>query len=310
LRQANAWLESKRLGRVTIGKASQATDGIAEIDLSRTEVVSGSNVAAWNASFATNFRIAGVPFYYFPAIEHFGGNFDGGRDQLIRWDSPMISGFQLSASVSPGKEYVNVGVVDSYVEWDVALRHAAEYNGFRIASGIGYHYGTIRDSDNISVTAGGVGPLPGFTVDFNWQVPVKTLVGSASMLHVPSGFFLSVAAGRASFDDTVFDGDKYSYMYAKSGFLLNLLPVGQTSIYGEYYRYRYSFGGGDGYDFLETSFTSHVWGAGVVQHIDAAAMELYLAYRFYDSPDINFLGVLPLSFGDYHMVMGGMRIRF
>jgi hypothetical protein len=317
LRQANAWLESKRFGRVTIGVASQATDGIAEIDLSRTEVVSGSNVSAWNASFFTHFRVGGFQSYYFPMIEHFGGNFDGGRDQLIRWDSPTIGGFQLAASISPGREYVTVGIVTDYVEWDVALRYAAEFNGWRFAAGIGYHQGIIRDSEAGApeITSPGCPsgiclPGSGALVSLNWEVPVNTVVGSAAMLHVPSGFFFTFAAGQASFDSsTLFDGDKYSYLYAKSGFLRSWLPFGQTSIYGEYYQYRYSFGGGNGYDFLETSFTSHVWGAGIVQHIDAAAMELYLAYRYYDSPDRTF-GILNLDFGDFHMVQTGMRIRF
>jgi hypothetical protein len=311
LRQANAWLESTRFGRVTIGLASQATDGIAEIDLSRTEAVSGSNVAAWNASFLSPFRFGGATFYYFPMIEHFGGNFDGGRDQLIRWDSPTIGGFRFSASVSPGKEYYG-GLGNNYVEWDVAVRYAAEFNGWRFAAGAGYHHGVIRDTDQaISVPGAGVpiGPLPVFSVDFNWQAPVNTVVGSFSTLHVPSGFFLTGAAGRATFDSaSVFDGDEYSYLYAKSGFLVSVLPVGQTSIYGEYYQYKYSFGGG-GYDFLGTSFTSHAYGAGIVQHIDNAAMELYLAYRFYDAPTRDF-GGLALDFGDFHMVQAGMRIRF
>lgn len=318
LRQANAWLESRRFGRFTIGKASQATDGIAEIDLSRSEVVAGSNVSAWNASFRTNYTTLGTgPFYLFPAIEHFGGNFDGGRDQLIRWDSPTIAGFQLAASISPGKEYYGVAG-DHFVEWDVALRYAAEFNGWRFATGIGYHRGILRDSDNVTpadFTPGGCIPAPGGgclaagTVDFNWTVPVDTVVGSSSTLHVPSGFFLTTAGGQVTFNDATFDGDKYTFLYAKSGFLLSVLPVGQTSIYGEFYQYKYHFGGG-GYDYLNTSFTSRVWGAGVVQHIDAAAMEVYLAYRFYDSPDINVLGILPVEFGDFHMVQAGMRIRF
>ena len=156
----------------------------------------------------------------------------------------------------------------------------------------------------------GGGCVGAIDIDFNWVVPVDTITGSVAMLHVPSGFFFTGAAGQASFNDVVFDGDKYSYLYAKAGFLRNWFAIGQTSVYGEYYQYKYSFGGGDGYDFLETSFTSHMYGAGIVQHIDAAAMEVYLAYRFYDSPDINFAGVLPLEFGDYHMVQAGMRIRF
>jgi len=102
LRQANVWVESKRLGKVTLGFASQATDGIAEIDLSRTEVVAGSNVDSWIESFRL---VENGAYSTFTGIDIFSGNQDGGRDQLIRYDSPIIRGFQLSASISGGTIY-------------------------------------------------------------------------------------------------------------------------------------------------------------------------------------------------------------
>ena len=57
-----------------------------------------------------------------------------------------------------------------------------------------------------------------------------------------------------------------------------------------------------------------MWGLGVVQHVDAAAMELFLAYRRYaaeiTSPTEKgeFYGTRSLD--DFDVVMSGARIRF
>lgn len=313
LRQANVWLESKRLGKVTLGLASQATDGIAEIDLSRTEAVAGSAVDSWIASFRSN--VGGV-YTPFTMYEFFPGNFDGGRDQLIRYDSPTIGGFILSASISGGSIYPEAAssalppTGPRQTEWDVALRYAGEWNGFRYASGIGYHEGVITDSTQTGGSAGGT-----FGVRL---VPNKTLVGSSSLLHVPSGVFFSWASGWLQFDDGLpglapgvgIGGAEMRYLYLKGGVLANLTPLGQTSFYGEYYRMEKKIdSAADGIIlFPGVDSTSEMWGFGVVQHIDAAAMELYASYRFYDSPDIVVPGVG--TFGDFHMIQLGTRIKF
>jgi hypothetical protein len=55
-----------------------------------------------------------------------------------------------------------------------------------------------------------------------------------------------------------------------------------------------------------------VWGIGVVQHIDAAAMELYLAFRQY-SGESEGGGVWwnpDFKADDFNVVMAGSRIRF
>jgi hypothetical protein len=313
LRQANVWLQSARLGRVTLGFASQATDGIAEIDLSRTEVVSGSAVDSWIGGFSPN-----ADGLYEPGrrmLFHFLGNFDGGRDQLIRYDSPTIAGFILSASLSGGSLYPEVAFVPSpgpqslpfgerEKEWDVALRYAGEWNGLRFAAGIGYHVGMVVDGSLENINALPVDRLP-----YNQKV-----TGSTSLLHVPSGLFLTVAAGWMQIltNDIIESEDTNKYVYVKSGLQTAIVPLGQTVFYGEYYRIEK-----DVKDctvvclYPAIDVASQMWGAGVVQHIDAAAMELYAAYRYYDSPngDGDF-PALPMIRGDFHMGQVGMRIRF
>ena len=308
LRQANVWVESKRLGRVTIGFASQATDGIAEIDLSRTDVVSGSSVDTWVANFLDvingSYATGANRIMYF----HFLGNFDGGRDQLIRYDSPMLAGFQFSASMSGATLHpldangVLPPFASSKREWDVALRYAAEWNGVRFAAGVGYHIGMVAD---------GVELITGFGRD---RMPYnEKFVGSASILHMPTGLFLSAAAGQMNNLATTLwpEGDTNKYFYVKSGLQRNLTGFGDTVFYGEYYQIQK--------DVVEANCpacwtpgvdaTSSMWGVGVVQHIDAAAMELYAAYRFYDAPNGS-SAFAPAVRGDFNMGQVGMRIRF
>ncbi|MEO8651236.1 MAG: hypothetical protein ABI391_02970 [Hyphomicrobiaceae bacterium] len=296
LRQANVWVESKRLGRVTIGQASQATDGIAEIDLSRTEAVSGSGVSAWLESFILN---ANGAYTGSTAINLFIGTLDGGRTQLVRYDSPIFAGFRVSASSGLGGEREGVSTAiggPSFNEWDVALRYAAEFNSFRFAAGVGYHQGVILD-----------------TANFTWARPATTVMGSASLLHVPSGLFLTGSASHASFDErpaagfSNFEGNEFEMYYVKGGWLANIVPVGQTSFYGEYYAQHYSATTDAGATtfFPGANYTSQMWGAGIVQHIDAAAMEVYVAYRHYDTPTVG-----GLNFGDFDMGQVGMRIKF
>jgi len=109
------------------------------------------------------------------------------------------------------------------------------------------------------------------------------------------------------------EGDTNRYAYVKSGLQRNLTGFGDTVIYGEYYRIEKDVVeancGGCWTPGVDT--VSTMWGAGVVQHIDAAAMEIYAAYRFYDAPNGQ-IGFAPgtVERGDFHMGQVGMRIKF
>lgn len=94
-------------------------------------------------------------------------------------------------------------------------------------------------------------------------------------------------------------------------------PLGDTAIYGEFYRIS-----GVGLEFgipaVDDRFdeTASVYGFGIVQHVDAAAMELFLSYRHYTADDITDFSLTPatVTLRDHDirmdMVMGGARIKF
>jgi hypothetical protein len=191
--------------------------------------------------------------------------------------------------------------------WDVALRYAGEFSGFRIAAAVSYGENAGNTSDYQDTPS-----VPGTETE-KWQ-------GSASVLHVASGLFLTGAYVNQSYTGVVLPDTTYWYM--QGGITRNWTGLGNTVLYGEFGRYE-DGGVGSGYGTGVAPFTTHTitdsevefWGLGVVQHIDAAAMELYLAYRSYEGSITSVTGTAtsPLLNGtldDLSIVTAGARIRF
>ena len=275
------------VGTFYTGHSSSASDGATEVDLSGSGVVAYSQPNAWVNGFflrSTNPAVGlnGLTTSTWGGI---GDNLDGlGRgDAVIRYDTPTFAGFTLSAS---------------YVEddaWDVALRYAGEFGGFRVAAAAFYAEGSDEFAD------------------------FSRYGGSASILHISTGLFLTGAAATHEADVPVFVGaDDPFFWYLKAGIYQKFFSHGKTSIFGEYGQYN-DFLVGATFDWDADGATSvvadselTVWGLGVVQHIDAAAMELYLAYRHYEITGFTEteLQVTDGSFEDFQTIAAGARIKF
>ncbi len=182
----------------------------------------------------------------------------------------------------------------------------------RVAGGIGYHSGKLLDTDNVTSIVG-QNAIPDH----------EEVVGSLSMLHEPTGLFVTFAGGHRNWLDSPFNGIEFlseKYFYTKAGLLRRFFTIGDTSIYGEYYN-MWDVGVEFAQGTVQAPFNPlydesvHAVGFGVVQHIDAAAMELYLAYRHYQADDITdlltaFGAGIPDKDIQMDMVMGGARIKF
>ena len=179
---------------------------------------------------------------------------NGDTFNIIRYDTPTIAGFTLS--VAWGEDDL----------WDVALYYEKELGAFQVAAGIGYTENRDNDDD---------GPLD-----------QDTLAGSISVLHTPTGINLTFAAGEREFNDQPGRADADFY-YFKAGIFQRFNSLGKTAFYGEYGQYNDMFyddgavAAGLGAAVIDGSEAT-VWGAGVVQYIDAAAMQVFLAYRHHE----------------------------
>jgi hypothetical protein len=301
LRHSAWFLESKTYGKVTVGQTSAVNDGITELTLAKTITVDKPiTIFTPNQSFnlrnkATGATIAaGTGTLTWAGLTNgqTTGVGEGDRYNLIRYDSPEFAGFVASA---------NWGQDDF---WAVALRYTGEFNGFKLAAGISY--GEITDNTQGFTGNSTIGNDRG-----------TTLGGSASVLHVESGLFATFAYGetelphRGNLASFATDND-YSNWNIQAGIQKKWNPLGATTLYGEYYR------GDFGQSSTTTTPTANpinvtgsevdVWGLAAVQAIDAAALELYVAYRHY-SADLKTSGTA-VSVEDFDTVFSGAKISF
>jgi hypothetical protein len=286
---ANWYLDHKDLGRITVGRANTATAGITGIDLGGAGVIANVNVGYWNRSFAAN----GTGLNWADLLG--GGTVNGStlsRGNVINYTAPTFGGF--SASAAWGENDM----------WDVALRYAGEHAGFRVAAGIGY-----------SSNAGGLGEVTSLRDALFGQEPTM-VKGSASILHVATGLYLSGA--YINQDNDLAGRNDTTLWYLNGGIAKNWTGLGNTVLYGEYANVEdgvasttNTAAGGSasgGTSGLFATSDATVWGLGIVQHIDAAAMEVFLSYRNY-SGDVTRDGRTQDA-DDMQVVMGGARIRF
>jgi predicted porin len=284
IRYSNVYVESERFGRVTLGQQSTAADGISEIVL-------GSSLRVSDLHHGNDFQIrtdgggtSGL------RLDQWASNLDPSRDDVVRYDSPSIYGFILSASWGD----------DDYA--DVALRFKQEWNSVRVAAGIGYQWDGSNDGttfvDDVDRSIGG-------------NSDAEVLLGSISVMHIPSGLYAAFAAGEVQVDDQGIGAtDEANYWYVQLGLERKYLPYGTTTIYGEYGRYRDMAALFDGnlITDLENSDAER-WGFGLVQKFDSAAMELYAQATIWSFEGEQYNGVA-LELEDLSTVMVGSRIKF
>jgi len=202
LRKLEVILDLPKLGVLSLGQGSMATDGIAEIDLSGTSVTAFSDVAKPAGGqflrradgLLSAFRIEDV-FNNFDGDNVTGRSDDGSRKLRVRFDARSVHGFK--ASVAAGLDALEGGG-DTFV--DAALRYERELETLRIGAGVGY---SKKGSDRITA-------------------------GSVSVVHKSSGTNLTFAAGHSDVSGR--------YEYIKLGVKRSLFDFGDTSISLDFYR--------------------------------------------------------------------------
>jgi hypothetical protein len=289
------YLAHKHLGRLGVGRVGTASDNSMTVDLGGAGVIANAEIGRWQRGMFLTLGDKQLGGTWDSALGGSSVNAAGlSRNNAVSYTTSSFAGFSAAVAWS-----------DSEV-WDAALRYAGEFRGFYMAGAVAY-------------VSNGVEPDAKVTA---WQ-------GSGSIMHVASGLYLSGAFvaqdnGAVGVADT-------TLWYVQGGISRNWTGLGSTVLYAEFARVndgivcpRGSCGhfGGDIGGASQDSITGSeatVWGLGIVQHIDAAAMELFLAYRRYsaeitspdggpDGPNDDLKGTV--AFSDFNVVMSGARIRF
>jgi len=197
LRHAYGYLENRKLGRLSAGQQSPATDDITLMNLG-SEMNDGA--LHYNNNFSVWLNLAGGlnSDLKWGQIAH---NVDSLRGLYIRYDTPVMGGVVLSAAW--GKEGV----------WDVAARYQARWQSFRFVAGIGY----MDDGEHY----------------------YRDTKGSASLIHDPTGLYISVAGGMRDDDVSLLSANGQArFHYAQFGMSKQWLPQGKTTFYADYGLYR------------------------------------------------------------------------
>jgi hypothetical protein len=306
LRDSTVWLRHSQLGMIKVGHGSTSTDNLVLIDLGGLSGASTPDVALYNGGFrlVRNGIISGLPGSGISAatwsnIIVGGESWDTTRRNHVLYETPTLAGFTVQAAFAE----------DNY--WDVALRYAGEHHGFRVAFGIGYQEDT-EFNQAIGAFPQDPTPVTGFCSSANHDCSRKEsqLKGSASVLHVSTGLFLTGAAGTRDIEDkSTFATNRNfdaNFWYLAGGISQNWFGIGKTVLFGEYSEHndalKYAFA-----DVTESKAT--VWGLGVVQYVDAAAMEIFLTYKSYSADVDTTLGTVS-GLEDFQTVIGGARISF
>jgi hypothetical protein len=286
IRHSYWFIESEKLGRVSVGQQSPATDDITIINL-------GAQMSDAGLHYNNNFGLR-LNILFGLTTDLTWGDFalvvDTLRGDFVRYDSPSIYGFVLSAAA--GENDV----------WDVALRYRADWNSLRFAAGVGYMDAKEDDFHDVR--------------------------GSASMMHAPTGLYLSVAGGiRDDESDAVGDGNQSDFYFAQLGVKRQFLPYGQTTFYGEFGKYKdYTVGkflqadlkDDGGYATWGKVTDSEVrrFGGGIEQSFNEAATVLYAQYHYYEA---DLAGIPMPEFGSgkqslpvepWSAVVVGARLQF
>jgi len=161
----------------------------------------------------------------------------------VRYDTPVFGGF--SASASWGE--------DDF--WDVAARYAGEHGGFKVAVAAAYSESTDSGA-------------PGIGGAFVQADNTRFFQIGGYVEHVSTGLFAYGAYGQLSVLDGP-GGDLNDFNYVKVGLRERWSPLGHTVLYGEHEKFNNDAGDAE----------VDLWGVGVVQEIDAAAMSVWLSYR-------------------------------
>jgi hypothetical protein len=310
------FLKSESLGRLSVGQQSSAADNQALIVDGSGSLIQANAVLYDVLSF--RIRRAGAPdnstlltWGDVGGCEPHGGGValdcDGYPGNYVRYDTPTFAGFAASASWGEDDE------------WAVSGRYAGEFAGFKLAAAVAYDVSTdetIFGGDAIARANGGH--------------DASAIQTGAYLEHVPTGLFVYGAYSHEYIDSSGTEraftfgtekpeGDSY---YLKAGIRQRWTSLGYTVLYGEYGNSQDRFGDSE-FEFGVTDSELQHYGVGIVQDVDAAAMQLWLAWRHYEAKvtcndalpnaDCDALGLVDGSaqgLKDFDLIKAGALIAF
>ena len=317
VRKSYWYVKNKDYGQVSIGLNGSATYHLLDdADATNTRNFSdaeAAGVAVNNFIIVSNGALNPANLRWRQVLRGFNNDTPGqaGRRQIVRYDTPEFQGFLKGFSFAAAW-----GADDL---WDAAITFNRDIHDFKVLAKAGYGNSTDDfvppPNDVTSGTLCG-GPSPNFECEWAGA--------AATIMHIPTGLYVYGGFGWQRIDSLpavivvggvpVFPGKTSTTWFVQPGIERKWHPLGKTTIFGEY---RHDDPGASlangAFTFGATSTRGadiNFWAAGVVQNVEAAAMDLYAIYRHADGEFVaGQTGVLtPID--NFDMVITGALIKF
>jgi predicted porin len=334
IRKSYWFFKDKDLGQVAVGLNGTSTYHLLDdADAANTRsFADAEGPAVYMGAFLIrsggNFVSPAAPLKWTDVLRGFNNSTpgQGGRRPVVRYDSPLWAGFVLTAAWGQSDQ------------WDAALTYKNDIGNFSVLAKAGY-----GSSNDIGFT-----PIAGQTFSQDGTACGGTQTGldtngivtpivnnyectwegaAATIKHNPTGLYVYGGWGRqrlGNFLSTPEDPPKptssivvleqdSSTWFIQPGIEQKWLPLGKTTLFADY---RHDDPGSNPGKTVDASIT--FWQGGVVQNIEAAAMDLYVIYQRADgtvtgnattqSANAAPNGVTPID--TFQEVIAGAKINF
>ena len=330
LRHSTWYLKSKTYGQVNVGLTGTASEDITEANLSQTgSFAKYSDVedSGLGMFLRRDGEQSGIQWYRL--LKDTGDQAgEGDRENIVRYETPEFKGFSGVAAWGE----------DDF--WDVGLKYAGEIGDFKLIGRVAYS----ETKEDAAAAVGNTIDTACLSASYNANdsepdADCESIGGSISIMHAPTGLYGNFAAGQLK-DNLIrntatpgrdfvgTDADDTSTFFAvQAGIEQKWWELGKTTVFGEY---NINEGGANGRraigatdalnDFGVASriFDTELemFGVGIAQGIDAAAMTVYLSYRHYEG-DVTVMSgnsgnnaTSEVDLDDLDIVMTGGIIKF
>ncbi|HVX37918.1 MAG TPA: porin [Hyphomicrobium sp.] len=307
VRRSSWHLKNNKYGRVLVGMDAVTTYHLlAESDSTMTRKIYHDEAQPdFQAKFfirdrSGNFVKAGgsTPLRWNDVLRGYNNSTPGNgvRRNIVRYDSPTISGF--TASASWGESNL----------WDTTLVYQGAFGDFLVNGRTGYGH----SSDGASTQCHTI-PTAGENGDCTWWGV------SGFVQHKPTGMFVLASYGE-QIDDSraqyalqpnLVDNTDTTW-FVQAGVEYKWNSLGKTNIFGEY---RHDDPGSNvsASGVLRTQGAEiNFWTAGAIQHLDSADAMLYLLYQHADgNVEANLTsGLTNVQINQFQQVIAGVRYAF
>lgn len=240
------YMDSKSIGRLTVGHRSSAYKSAnGRSDLGGDSGANAYNGGIIDLAAGIQIRDAAGNFLgsWYNALDNIGGI----RGETIRYDSPTMGGFQVSASLGHNDSQLISGVP------------AVVISGGDDVASVALGYDASHGGTDVSLSAA-------------YQAETETVVGTesrwligASLFNKPSGLFVTGEYDAVQNNQNTKGGSANNW-FIKGGWRKNVNGMGETAVYGGFQQTK---------DIVSLNVTGKGFFVGVTQSIDPAASLLY-----------------------------------